>query len=117
MKYCLKISHEYDMLAAKHIDTPLPENTTLNHVESDDDNLLSNVENYQRLVGKLIYLTNIRPGISYDVHCLSQFMHAPLESHLEAALKVLRYLKGSPGSGFQISKYGNPKLRAYADSD
>ncbi|GKA50886.1 ribonuclease H-like domain-containing protein [Tanacetum coccineum] len=95
-KYCLKILHEYGMLAAKHIDTSLPENTTLNHVESDVNHLLSNVGNYQRLVGKLIYRTNIRPDISYDVHCLSQFMHAPLEFHLDSALRVLRYLKGSP---------------------
>ncbi|GJU23108.1 ribonuclease H-like domain-containing protein [Tanacetum coccineum] len=104
-KYFLKLLHEYGMLAAKHIDTPLPENTTLNHVESDDDHLLSNVGNYQRLVGKLIYLTNTRHGISYVVHCLSQFMHAPLESYLDAALRVLRYLKGSPGRGFQISEH------------
>ncbi|GJU34871.1 ribonuclease H-like domain-containing protein [Tanacetum coccineum] len=64
-KYCLELLHKYGLLAAKHVDTPLPENTTLNHVESDDDHLLNNVRNYQRLVGKLIYLTNTRPDISY----------------------------------------------------
>ncbi|GJT66989.1 ribonuclease H-like domain-containing protein [Tanacetum coccineum] len=62
-----------------------PENATLNHTESDDDHLLVNVSNYQRLV--------------------------------DAALRVLRYLKGSPGSGIQINKIGNLKLRAYDDSD
>ncbi|GJX86070.1 ribonuclease H-like domain-containing protein [Tanacetum coccineum] len=45
--------------------TPLPENTTFNHIEIDDDHLLDNIGNYQKLVGKLIYLTNIRPDISY----------------------------------------------------
>ncbi|GJR61685.1 ribonuclease H-like domain-containing protein [Tanacetum coccineum] len=116
-KYCLELLHEYGLLAAKHVDTPLLENTTLNHVESDDDHLLSNVRNYQRLMGKLIYLTNTKPDISYVVHCLSQFMHAPLESHLDVALRVLRYLKGSLGRGFQISKLGNLNLRAYVASD
>ncbi|GKC75052.1 ribonuclease H-like domain-containing protein, partial [Tanacetum coccineum] len=116
-KYCLELLHEYVLLAAKHVDTPLPENTTLNRIESDDDHLLDNIRNYQRLVGKLIYLTNTRPNISYVVHCLSQFMHAPLVSHLDAALRVLRCLKGSPRSGIQINKNGNLKLRAYADSD
>ncbi|GKE83747.1 hypothetical protein Tco_1557489, partial [Tanacetum coccineum] len=115
--YCLELLHEYGLLAAKHVDTPLPENTTLNHIETNDDHLLDNIGNYQKLVGKLIYLTNTRPDISYDVHCLSQYMHAPLVSHLDAALRVLRYLKGSPGSGIQINKSGNFKLRAYADSD
>ncbi|GJX14375.1 ribonuclease H-like domain-containing protein [Tanacetum coccineum] len=115
--YCLELLHEYGLLAAKHVDTPLPENTTLNHIETDDDHLLDNIETYQKLVGKLIYLTNTRPDISYVVHCLSQYMHAPLMSHLDAALRVLRYLKGSPGSGIQINKSGNLKLRACADSD
>ncbi|GJQ96310.1 ribonuclease H-like domain-containing protein [Tanacetum coccineum] len=114
---CLELLHEFGHLAAKHVDTPLPENATLNHTESDDDHLLVNVSNYQRLVGKLIYLTNTRPDIAYVVHCLSQYMHSPLNSHLDAALRVLRYLKGSPGSGIQINKTGNLKLRAYADSD
>nr|GEV70187.1 ribonuclease H-like domain-containing protein [Tanacetum cinerariifolium] len=116
-KYCLELLHEFGLLATKYVDTPLPENATLNHIESDKDNLLVNVSNYQRLVGKLIYLTNTRPDIAYVVHCLSQYMRSPLNSHLDAALRVLRYLKGSSGSGIQINKTGNLKLRAYADSD
>ncbi|GKB46262.1 ribonuclease H-like domain-containing protein, partial [Tanacetum coccineum] len=80
----------YGLLDAKTVDTPLPKNTTLNHIEYEDDKLLSNIRNYQKLVGKLIYLTNTRLGISSFVHCLSQYMHAPLESHLEDALRVLR---------------------------
>ncbi|GKC17549.1 hypothetical protein Tco_1014331 [Tanacetum coccineum] len=44
-------------------------------------------------------------------------MHAPLVSHLDAAMRVLRYLKGSSGSAIQINKKCNLKLRAYADSD
>jgi len=32
---------------------------------------------YQKLVGKLIYLTMTRPDISYAVQTLNQFMHKP----------------------------------------
>ncbi|GJR97750.1 hypothetical protein Tco_0269924 [Tanacetum coccineum] len=60
-------------------------------------------------------LEKYAPDIAYVVHCLSQYMHSPLNSHLDAALRVLRYLKASPGSGIQINKTGNLKLRAYAD--
>nr|GEY38485.1 ribonuclease H-like domain-containing protein [Tanacetum cinerariifolium] len=116
-KYCPKLLHEYGLLDAKHVDTSLPENANLNLIESDDDHLLDNIRNYQRLVGKLIYLINTMPDISYDVHCLSQFMHAPLISHLGVALRVLRYLKGSLRRSIQINKNGNVKLRAYDDSD
>nr|GEW47259.1 ribonuclease H-like domain-containing protein [Tanacetum cinerariifolium] len=95
-------------------DTPLLENTTLKHIESDDDHLLDTIENYQKLVGKLIYNTNIRLDISYAVHCLSQFVHASLVSHSDVVLRVLTYLKGSTGSGIQFNKNCYLNLRAYA---
>ncbi|GJU51637.1 ribonuclease H-like domain-containing protein [Tanacetum coccineum] len=56
----------------------------------DIDYLLTRINNYQKLVGKLIYLTHTRPDISYVVHVLSQYMHAPLPSHLKLAFRVLR---------------------------
>nr|GEV57641.1 ribonuclease H-like domain-containing protein [Tanacetum cinerariifolium] len=36
-KYCLELLHEYGLLAGKPVETPLTENTTLNHVETNDD--------------------------------------------------------------------------------
>ncbi|GJS21409.1 ribonuclease H-like domain-containing protein, partial [Tanacetum coccineum] len=43
------------------------ENVMLNHEESDNDKFLSNMSEYQKIVGKLIYLSITRPDISYDV--------------------------------------------------
>ena len=54
---------------------------------------------YQCLVGKLIYLSNTRPDISYAVGILSQFMHDPRMIHRQAAQRVLAYLKGTTGMG------------------
>ncbi|RVW42149.1 Retrovirus-related Pol polyprotein from transposon RE1 [Vitis vinifera] len=39
---------------------------------------------YQRLVGKLIYLSHTRPDIAYAVNIVSQFMHNPSEDHMDA---------------------------------
>nr|KYP68568.1 hypothetical protein KK1_022200 [Cajanus cajan]KYP68605.1 hypothetical protein KK1_022237 [Cajanus cajan] len=42
-------------------------------------------------VGRLLYLTNTRPDISYAVQQLSQFMTAPTTAHLKAFHRILRY--------------------------
>ncbi|GJU85521.1 ribonuclease H-like domain-containing protein [Tanacetum coccineum] len=85
--------------------TPFPENAVLNSKENDHDKFLKNITEYQKLVGKLIYLTHTRPDISYSVQCLSQYMHSPLQSHFKAALRVLRYLKGAPVTRKSVSGF------------
>ncbi|GKD69240.1 ribonuclease H-like domain-containing protein, partial [Tanacetum coccineum] len=76
-------------------------NSVLPYVPTKDDPLLDNITGYQKLLGKLIYLTHTRPDIAYSVYCLAQYMHSPLKSHLNYALNVLRYLKGVPGKGIR----------------
>ncbi|GKD49774.1 ribonuclease H-like domain-containing protein [Tanacetum coccineum] len=102
-KYCLELLQEFGMLACKPISTPMETNHVMAHLPTEKDPLLTNVIGFQKLVGKLIYLTHTRPDISYTVQCLSQRMHAPLKSNLQDALKVLRYLKGSSGKGLRYS--------------
>jgi hypothetical protein len=82
-----------------------------------DKTLVANVSGYQKLVGKLIYLSHTRPDIAYAVHFLSQFMHEPLNVHLQVALRLLRYLKNSPGKGILFTKGSSFEPIAYADSD
>ncbi|GJW93957.1 ribonuclease H-like domain-containing protein [Tanacetum coccineum] len=45
------------------------------------------------------------------------FMHKLLKSHIKIALKVLRYLKGSPGKGIHISRSQNTSLEVFVDAD
>ncbi|GJV14195.1 ribonuclease H-like domain-containing protein [Tanacetum coccineum] len=116
-KFCLELLHEYGLLAARPVDIPLPENTILSFDETKDDKYLFDFTSYQKLMGKLIYLTNTRPYINYVVHCLSQHMHSLLQSHFKVALRVLRYLKGSPRCGIQFYIKSDLKLKAYVDAD
>ena len=44
-------------------------------------------------------------------------MHQPRKLHMEAALRVVRYLKGAPGQGLFFSSNNDLQLRAYCDSD
>ncbi|GKE26579.1 ribonuclease H-like domain-containing protein [Tanacetum coccineum] len=115
--YSLELIHEFGLLAAKPVTTPLLENCVLAVDENESDKFLKNIFEYQKLLGKLIYLTHNRPDISYGVHYLSRHMHAPLQSHLKIALRVIRYLKNSSGTGIQIYKDKNLKLSCFTDSD
>ncbi|GKB51241.1 hypothetical protein Tco_0901994 [Tanacetum coccineum] len=89
----------------------------IKHIPVVVDSPLNSINDYQKLVGELIYLTHTRPDISYVVHVLSQFMHAPLPSHLKLAFRVLRYLKNAPGKGISFVKDKELNLSVYVDSD
>ena len=115
-KYTLDLLSDSGMLGCKPNSTPMDYSTKL---QANSGNLLSadSSSTYRRLIGKLIYLTNTRPDITYVVQQLSQYMAAPTDTHLQAAFRVLRYLKGTPGSRLFFPATGTPQLRAFSDSD
>ncbi|XP_019160482.1 PREDICTED: uncharacterized protein LOC109157056 [Ipomoea nil] len=113
-KYALEILQENGFLDAKPAKTPC---ITGMKLTSDEGTLLDNPECFRRLVGKLLYLTNTRPDISYSVQQLSQFVDQPRSTHLVAAHRILRYLKGSPGKGLFYASDSEIKLQGFFDSD
>ncbi|GJV86778.1 ribonuclease H-like domain-containing protein [Tanacetum coccineum] len=118
-KYCLELIDKFGLLASKPFYIPMQPNISLSSEPKDDDPLLDNITEYEKLIGKLIYLTTTRPDNAYTICCLSQFMHSPLRSHLKTAIKVIRYLKGSPGKGINLIKRfaSSIDLKAYTDAD
>ncbi|KAL0358649.1 UNVERIFIED_CONTAM: ABC transporter G family member 28 [Sesamum angustifolium] len=74
-------------------------------------------EPYRRLVGRLLYLSFTRPDISFGAQQLSQFVHAPCTIHMEAALHLVRYLKGCPERGLFFPASTPFTLTAYCDAD
>ncbi|XP_071740727.1 uncharacterized mitochondrial protein AtMg00810-like [Rutidosis leptorrhynchoides] len=116
-KYCLELLNDYSMLGSKPANTPIDLGLCVVCSPSEKDNLLSNITKYQKLFGRLIYLTLTRPDISFVVQILSQHMHAPLQSHLNLSFRTLRYLKGSHGKGVRMVKGNELSLKAYCDAD
>ncbi|XP_034674238.1 secreted RxLR effector protein 161-like [Vitis riparia] len=72
---------------------------------------------YQRLVGKLIYLSHTHLDIAYAASVVSQFMHNPSEDHMDAIIRILRYLNSSPGKGLLFSKNGHLRINGYTDAN
>lgn len=113
-KYVTDLLKETGMAACKPASTPMDPNNKLGNVEED---VAVDREMYQRLVGRLIYLSHTRPDIAYAVSVISQFMHSPKEVHLHAAHRVLQYLKGTPGRGIVFRRNDGLILEAYTDAD
>ncbi|CAL9011823.1 unnamed protein product [Prunus brigantina] len=110
------LASEFEMkdLANKPADTPME----LNHQLGEyPDQVPTNKERYQRLVGKLIYLGHTRPNIAYAVSVVSQFMHAPSEAHMDAVNRILRYLKSSPRRGLMFARHGHLDVEGHTDAD
>lgn len=102
------------MLASRPVSTPMDYHTRLH---SSSGTLLTDPLIYQRLLGRLIYLTTTRPDIAFVVQHLSQFVSSPTTAHHQAAFRVLRYLKGTPGLGVFLSVDSSLQLKAFSDSD
>ena len=111
-KYVLDLLTETSMLGCKPSDTPIK---ARKRTESDGKPV--DGERYQRLVGRLIYLSHTRPDIAFAISVVSQSMHSPKESHVEAVYKILRYLKGSPGRGLFFKKGDSKKVKIYTDAN
>ena len=103
-KYLLDILTEIGMLNCKPTETLIEMNHKLIIQKNQTP---TNKERYQRLVGRLIYLSYTRLDISYVVSVVSQFMHAPSEEHMDAVYRILRYLKSALRKGLLFTKNGN----------
>ncbi|XP_019091034.1 PREDICTED: uncharacterized protein LOC109128664 [Camelina sativa] len=86
-------------------------------VQDSKEPLLDDPKQYRRLVGRMMYLTITIPDITYAVNRLYQFTAAPKSSHLQAAYKVLHYLKGSIGLGLFYSATADLTLTTFTNAD
>jgi hypothetical protein len=112
-KYVLDLLAETGMLGCKPASTPIELN---HHTRADLGDTLDK-QNYQRLMGRLIYLSHTRPDIAYAVSIVSRYMHDPRTSHMDIVKRILRYLKSCPGKGILFSKNGHLKIEGYTDAD
>ncbi|RVW72193.1 Retrovirus-related Pol polyprotein from transposon RE1 [Vitis vinifera] len=101
------------MLNSKPANTPFDSKLQLDKLEDP----LDSPNYYQKLVGKLIYLTITRPDISFAVSLVSQYMHAPTVVHLCMVKRILRYLKKTIGRGIVMRRNGHTDIIGFSDSD
>ena len=113
-KYVLDLLKETGMIGYRPVETSMDPNTKL---EAQTEGTTIDRGMYQRLVGKLIYLTHTRPNLSFAIKIVSQFLNNPMKEHLNVVYRILRYLEGCPGKGLMFKKTLNRNLKVYIDAD
>ncbi|CAL9030081.1 unnamed protein product [Prunus brigantina] len=80
-------------------------------VTGDDQAEMQNLQKYlasefeMKSFGDLKYFLGIEVARSKHVSVVSQFMHSPSEDHMGAVMRILRYLKVTPGKGLMFCNY------------
>lgn len=113
--YIDKTLTKFAMQDCNPVSTPLDQNTNLS--KSTEGETRANATLYQSIIGSLMYLvTGTRPDLVFTVTFLSQFNSDPSTSHLNAAKRVLRYIKGTREKKL-LYAYGSPlALAGFADA-
>ncbi|XP_070011206.1 secreted RxLR effector protein 161-like [Nicotiana sylvestris] len=102
------------MTGCRPVDTPMDSNSKLLPGQEEP---LSDLARYRRLLGKLNYLTVTRPDISFHVSIVSQFIDSPCDSHWDAVIRILRYIKSALGKGLLFEDRGHEQIIGYSDAN
>lgn len=116
-KYVLEILDRFGLIECKSISNPCETSSKLEECSEEEK---VDATMYKQLVGSLRYLCNSRPDICYAVGVISRFMNEPRKSHLIAAKRILRYVKGTANYGLVFpANRGEDQLDliGYSDSD
>lgn len=123
-KYCLELIYEYGLSGSKPVRTPMEVGLKLTTKEYDrmfnlneKDIVIADVTSYKRLIGKLLYLTVTIPPIVFCVHHLSQYLQQPKQSHMDAAIRVVKHLKNQRGLRIVLPSENNLHLTKFCDLD
>jgi hypothetical protein len=96
------------------LSTLIDSNIKLN---TDDGELLKDINQFQWLMEKIIYLTVIWLDLSSVVSQISKFMHSPRTPHLDVTNRILRYLKDTLGKKIWMKRNETNEIYDYSDVD
>ena len=113
-KFTIEFLKDSGLKNPKPAATPLPLNCKL---QSDEGEPLPDPTYYRAMIGKLNFVTNTRPDLSFTAQTLSQFMQKPRTSHLQALQHTLRYIHSTIGKCILLKGSDHLSIQAYSDSD
>ena len=102
------------MESSKPLSTPISPTYKL---DKDEEGTNIDQKLCRGIIGSLLYLTASRPDILFSVCMCARFQTNPKESHIIAARRIIRYLKGTSNLGLWYSKDSSINLIGYSDAD
>ena len=123
-EYVQKILRRFRMENSYDALCPMDPNVRLGNLTCEDKQV-TDPKRYLSMVGSLMYAAlGTRPDLSYCVTALSRYNSAPLQMHLTAAKRALRYLKRTSGYRLyysrrveEASQATRPRVQGFTDSD
>lgn len=115
--YIDSMLQELDMMNCNSNPLPWKPSVKLDVLPDDTDEDCDETE-YRSIVGKLLYAaTTVRFDLAFYVLKLSQYFKSPKVKHMQAALSVVKYLKGTKHFGIVYEENSSPNLMCYSDAD
>ncbi|KAJ9538337.1 hypothetical protein OSB04_031070 [Centaurea solstitialis] len=113
-KYVHDLLKRFDVVGSNSAATPMSRSFQM---DADLSGKLVDLKKYRAMIGSLLYLTASRPDIVFSTGVCARYQCDPLDSHLKAVKRILRYLKGTPDFDLWYPKGSSFKLIGYTDSD
>ncbi|MCI03553.1 hypothetical protein A2U01_0024593 [Trifolium medium] len=115
-KYAAEILSRFGMDNCNKVCSPIVPGCKL---AKNENGKASGARLYKQMVGSLMYLLATRPDLAYSVCVVARFMERPIEMHVAAVNRILRYLKGTIGCGILYKRVSvsNLQLIGWSDSD
>ena len=113
-KYALEVLRRFGMMESNSVGSPTVPGFKISRGQNGDS---VDETYYKQLVGSLMYLIATRPDMMFVTCLISRYMAKPMEIHLQAAKRALRYLKGTVNYGIHYKKGRDGELLAFTDSD
>ncbi|CAI7750300.1 unnamed protein product [Closterium sp. NIES-53] len=112
-KYHAAMGERYGLEEGRSVKTPLPSGFQLHLDEEEGEVLEPELQRrFQSMVGSLMYASvNTRPDISFAVSQLARVVSRPLQEHLDAAERLVRYCMATSRVGLQYSVHGQLKQK------
>jgi len=92
-EYTQDLLKRFKMQDCKPIKTPMASD---GHLDLDVGGNPVDKTLYRSMIGSLLYLTASKPHILFSVCMFARYQAMPMESHLIAVKRILRYLKYTP---------------------